>query len=487
MTTSFLRVRATVLAFALALTGTLAVGAASPAAALGAPGVVTVQKLDESGQLLPGGQFQGITCVTLDGTSPWHCVPLENYDFWEAMGTEGSVANVFDELLLTGVWGEPIVHCIGVAEVSPPAGYVRDGAPMVVCKGPGGWTLDNVPDDFSVESAGVTYTKSMGNWSVTNEMVQTPDGTVPTTVLSLANAREVPLTSVRIEKHDETGALLPGAQIKAGLCNRLDGTSPWNCLPLDIFDWWPELANTGSVEVAKDSEGGIRLLMPSTWGIPTVQCLVAWEEAAPVGYVADPDPAMVCLGPDGFTTDVGPESVDFEGVTVSPGLNSWTVTNDAKTGKTVLALTNTSMVLPTPALPTLEVACGPDNDTVTPAPLAHTTATFSGWSAGKGTVTYTSTDGYGWLVDGSLATTTTVEVADAATTCPSSKEPQGSTSTRDGYAIGGAATGIDGPAASYAGRADAGAPGSAPGAPQILVGLLAAALAVGAGLRAVRG
>ena len=82
------------------------------------------------------------------------------------------------------------------------------------------------------------------------------------------------------------------------------------------------------------------------WNNPVQHCVAILETAAPQGYKARTRPAVVCMGPGGWTVANG-KSVDFKvklnGKNYGPQLGDWTITNDAEERATVLTLTNTKV------------------------------------------------------------------------------------------------------------------------------------------------
>ncbi len=172
--------RRAVALFALSLSAGSLLAVTSPAHAMGgAPGDFIIQKVDESGKLLPGAVIEGVTCTALDETSPWNCVPLSTYPgLMEEITATGQLVSepskgsgFWGLLLVSGSWGSrPIVQCMAFREKTPPSGYVPATEAVTVCFGPGGWTVENAEEvNFSTTFAEgedpVTW--GSGDWTVT--------------------------------------------------------------------------------------------------------------------------------------------------------------------------------------------------------------------------------------------------------------------------------------------------------------------------------
>lgn len=136
---------------------------------------VTINKVDEKGNLLAGGVFEGAFCSKSDNDLSWQCNDLAEYPWFTtgqagghgltASGSTGT--SLSDDIPVREQWASSTFQCLALREKQPPAGYIASTVPIVVCNGPGGWTAENaagieLPLGSELLSAGV------GDWTVTN-------------------------------------------------------------------------------------------------------------------------------------------------------------------------------------------------------------------------------------------------------------------------------------------------------------------------------
>lgn len=72
---------------------------------------------------------------------------------------------------MEGGWTLPVNDCLVLREVSAPAGYVTRSAPLMVCKGPEGWTTAN-SKGFTITPPAADFTVTggqLGDFTVTND------------------------------------------------------------------------------------------------------------------------------------------------------------------------------------------------------------------------------------------------------------------------------------------------------------------------------
>lgn len=415
---------------------------------------VTFSKVTAGGKLLPGGMFRGATCTRWPNDLSWQCQDLGEYPWFNGVPVPsgeqpdtglwltGTTGNKFSEdIQMRGGWSVAIMHCLAVQELEPPDGYVARTAPALVCPGPGGWTAANAAG-ITVEpwGDGLVVAGGLGDWQVTNV------APTRTTTISLVNE---PTPTLTFEKVDAAGKLLPGGNFVGQSCTRIGDEPDWTCLPLHVHDWFNELGlrATGSTQdnssTQIDTEGG--------WDLPIQHCVTIAETSPPPGYLAEPDPALVCRGPGGWTVE------NAAGITlgsIKGGLGAWTVTNDPVSKATTLRLANARpLVIATPTTPAVLDACNPPGvaSNVTWAGALPASTPQVAWTEDSGTRARTAS-----LVDPARTTWTggaTAPVAfslpaDAGVACPAptaSATPEPSKTLKPSGPRGiGATTGEDG-------------------------------------------
>ena len=221
---------------------------------------------------------------------------------------------------MRGGWSEPISHCLMVEEATPPKGYLPSPAPLLVCRGPGGWTTANAAG-VELTLNGRTYTAGAGAWTITNV-----EETLSTT-LTLVN---VPWPTLTIAKVDAAGALLPGATFEGWSYSKFDGEPTFTCIPLTDDPWFaPGLTQTGTTGTSFADE----IYIEGDGGPWVNQCLVVRETAPLAGYLPAGDPAVVCLGPGGWTTaNAEGQRIELAGGTrFTAGAGQWTISNTEAT------------------------------------------------------------------------------------------------------------------------------------------------------------
>lgn len=139
-------------------------------------GYVVFRKVDELGNLLPGGHFVGESCTKRDSEQYWQCESLNDYSWFErepmaddygytppSLFTAGAADQFHVDIpMRNSTWGPnaPIEHCIHIAETEAPAGYEIQPGMTTVCLGPGGWTVEN--------AIAAGWEDPTGDWTVTN-------------------------------------------------------------------------------------------------------------------------------------------------------------------------------------------------------------------------------------------------------------------------------------------------------------------------------
>ena len=168
----------------------LALALAAPAGASGSPGTMTINKVDSTGALLPGGSFDGWTCSKFDGDPDLTCVSLKDYPWFAPgmteVGTSGD--SYTTDIPRVGGWDLPITECLVLRETAAPIGYAVRTGPAFVCRGAGGWTEQNAvaalrPGLTGVELDGTLFKPGLGDWTVTN------DATTLRATINLVNER----------------------------------------------------------------------------------------------------------------------------------------------------------------------------------------------------------------------------------------------------------------------------------------------------------
>lgn len=174
----------------------LVVALGSPVHASANQGALTITKVDSTGALLPGATFDGWMCTKYDTEPSFTCISLNDYGFFtEGLTNDGTTGTAYgEELDREGGWTIPIGECIVLQEKTAPTGYAARKAPALVCRGPGGYSVENaliaVPQHedgqyLEIETAVGTrqFTPGLGDWTVTN------DAATLTTTISLVNTR----------------------------------------------------------------------------------------------------------------------------------------------------------------------------------------------------------------------------------------------------------------------------------------------------------
>lgn len=154
----------------------VAVGFAVPPVAAHADatsGNLEFRKVDLTGALLPGAEFEAYSCTKLNNDPDWTCTSLNTYTwFRDALKNTGTTGQAFgNQMDQDGGWDLPVGHCVVVREVSPPEGYLPQGGTAVVCRGPGGWTVENAADVAIPLPSGEVVRGSDGGWQITNDPV----------------------------------------------------------------------------------------------------------------------------------------------------------------------------------------------------------------------------------------------------------------------------------------------------------------------------
>ncbi len=385
------------LAVALAVVvGGLVLGTASPAAANDPPPQsVVIQKVDTSGVLVPGGKYLGYSCTRWDNDIEFQCQSLDDYAWfnntdepppgdppvtWGLSRTGSTESSFMQDIPTRGGWNLPIQQCLIVREMVAPTGFELASAPAMVCKGPGGWTVENAGFEITPVPGGVTYKGGLGDWTLKNEP------STLTTTLTLVNRSP----SLTFKKVDESGKLLPGASIVGWSCSQFDGDPDWTCITLNDYGWFRDgLRDTGLADrYMADivTEGG--------WSLPVIMCVVLYEKTPPTGYLSRTAPALLCKGPGGWTVQntygldgkagtADDVRITIEGVSYKGGLGDWKVTNDAVTHATLVSLMNPRpTAVAVPALPAVVDACNPAGvatnvEWAAPLPPATSTVTWT--------------------------------------------------------------------------------------------------------------
>lgn len=332
-----------------------------------AEGTILFQKIDEHGRVVPGAEFDLQFCYSRDD-EPWSCGPYDGDLSWfngtDTPGSDGDqepyrslTKTGFSDAFTTwvpvrGGWSEPIELCLGIRETVAPTGYlpasVKASEPALVCRGPGGWTVENAinsatenRDAVSVTFAGddTVYGPGLGAWTV----VSTEDPFY--TVFTLQND-PYPTT---VQKVDADGELLAGATFEGESCVRWDEDTEWTCESL-------------SEETLADLASGLTTLEATTEGraffsdeqfaafqaqleesgadhpyaetnvfvAPVDECVAIRETAAPDGYEAKSAPVVVCKSKTGWTTAYAEELGfvgHFDDAEVAPTLGDWVIDN----------------------------------------------------------------------------------------------------------------------------------------------------------------
>ncbi len=165
----------------------------------GGAGTVTIKKVDAKGRLLPGATFEGWSCTSFDGDPMFTCVSLNDYPFFrDDLPNTGITDALTNEVYTQGGWNLPVNQCLVVRETAPPEGYIAAPDPLVVCKGPGGWTVANAAGIELDTSGGTFRGGSLGSWKVTNNQ-----STVATT-MTLVNRKESSTTPSQPETTPQT-------------------------------------------------------------------------------------------------------------------------------------------------------------------------------------------------------------------------------------------------------------------------------------------
>lgn len=388
---------------ALALGVVLALGAPTLAQAVQpAEPILVMQKVDQYGTLVPGGQFQGETCTRRDNELNWQCQSLTDFDWFSgaervyvpedepfnSLNATGFNDRFITDIPFRGAWSEPIEMCMALREAVAPAGYEARSNPLAVCRGPGGWTVENAievdfsgffQDDDDDPTNDVPFAPGLGDWTI--DVIEGENGPVAT-VWSLVNTTTP--TPTTLNKVDDQGAPLAGGTFEGESCMRFQDRE-WNCEVLG--DAETALNGTGTAELFAEGastplltqadmdalpEGhpykadGVRI-------IPTDICVALRETVPPTGYNSGNDPAVVCQGPEGWTAAQA-ETVGFSAIAgeeeFAPGLGSWTIENeltaDGSYAGSTWTLVNTPVEVPaTPVAPPAEPI-----PTVTPSPTA---------------------------------------------------------------------------------------------------------------------
>ncbi len=208
------------------------------------PQNIIVEKTDGDGRLLPGGVFLGYNCVNVSNSGEWICEDLADYPWFN--GTEGEAGlrrsgstqdGFVNDIPLRGGWTTPIQHCLILGEVTAPDGYLLRDRPALLCRGEGGWTVENassaVPEGLAV--GGHTYLPGLGDWTVSNTLVpaQTPDGAdyqVATSVFRLVNHKRpkppAPTPSATPDPCRATASSATGCPRGIGANTSLDDGAP---------------------------------------------------------------------------------------------------------------------------------------------------------------------------------------------------------------------------------------------------------------------
>lgn len=243
----------------------------TPAHASGSVGIVAITKVDSTGALLPGATFDGWSCSAFDGDPLFTCISLKDYDWFRLGLTEtGTTGESFsNDIVREGGWNLPVTECLVLKETAAPQGYVAATRPMLICRGPGGFTVENaiaaVPKDLNgeqyIEVGGTRYTPGLGDWTVTN--VDEPRSTT----ISLVNTR---ITTPR-----------PAAPAKTDPCNPA-GTS-------SNIAWAGALpANTAAVTWSESGTTRTATLVDPVG--------VAWSDltTAPISFTLPADSGVAC-------------------------------------------------------------------------------------------------------------------------------------------------------------------------------------------------
>lgn len=188
---------------------------------------LTIEKVDQDGNLLPGGKFAGMSCTRFDGEIDWTCISLDDYAwFREGMTNDATTYDYFSneieqESPIAESCSDPrLMHIVLIREIKAPAGYIGTEGWSSLCQTIHGWIADTSNDSpVETEDAllnighladGVTTDGS--TVKITNLLIGRGGGTVPevpkpTPPVSPTNPVTTPVTVQPVRVTSQTGTL----------------------------------------------------------------------------------------------------------------------------------------------------------------------------------------------------------------------------------------------------------------------------------------
>lgn len=264
----------------------VASGFDAPAMAQISPKPVYVKIVSQDGVVLDGSVFSGTSCTKSEDGTNWDCLNLSDYPE-ASRAMEGGVSNEFINNEIQLMAGEDTQRFTINQSKTVPNCTIASGSISLknTLQQNAGWVSTSASPAYSFDP----HTNVL---TIVNQCTSTPGFVLPKYAGASFN---------KLDK--ATGRLLPGSKIDGESCTKYDGEPVWTCNSLNDYNWFSEgftldgtTRNRFSTEIDMEPGDG--------WGNPngSIQhCVALRETTAPAGYTVKSNPAVVCLGTDGWT------------------------------------------------------------------------------------------------------------------------------------------------------------------------------------------